>query len=171
MWIMILSLLQPHLLQKCLSMCMDFFQNGLFILIVIWSFFCQQLLSQHHIFQRRILWEQIKRLKYHSKMESLFSQFSFILAGSSGGIIQSFSLYGNTPFIGCLKKIQTSQECCLAGSGRTDNSQRTSLFHGKTDIFQNLGTSKMFFDIFYFQYCHFSSPLSEIIQSFFNVIK
>ena len=42
--------------------------SALNILIVIWPFFCQQLLSQHHIFQRRVLWKQIKRLKYHSKM-------------------------------------------------------------------------------------------------------
>ena len=104
---MILSLFQSHLFQKCFPVCMYLIQNGFFVLLVIRTFLCQKLFCQHHIFQCGILREQMKGLKYHSKMKTFFSQFPFILTGSFGRIIEHLAFYGNTAAVRSLQKIQT----------------------------------------------------------------
>ena len=123
--------------------------NGFVILLVIGPLLRQQLAGQHYILQCGILRKQVKGLEHHAKVQTALPQFCIRQAFLALCVKNHLAIDGYGPLVCLLQIGQAAEQSGLAASGDTDDSNRLSLFQGKTDILQNVSGSKTLTDVFY----------------------
>ena len=141
---------QPHLPEQFPGLAFDFCMDTLLACVIAWLLLGQQLFGQHHISQRRILGKEVKRLEYKAEMEPFAAYLRFLLGRRVIGIKQNLAIDPDDSLIRAFEEIQTAQERGLAAPRGTDDGNHLPFFQGKADIFQYLGMSKIFSDMFYF---------------------
>ena len=71
---------------------------------------CQQFFRKHYILDSSILWKQVKRLKYKTKMQAAFTYFRIAFVMTLFGIKNLLTMDTNNSFVRGFQKIQASKQ-------------------------------------------------------------
>ena len=109
---------------------------------------------ERHVFERRVLREQVERLKHHAEVQTPFAHFVFALRRGVGRVEDAVAVYEDASAVRRLKKVQTAQQRRLAAAGRAEDGQRPPLFEREADVLENARCAEPFFQMLYFQNRH-----------------
>lgn len=82
----------------------NFVENALFVGFIVAPLLGEQFCRQHHISQRRILWEQVERLKHQPEVELIGARLR-AFGTRGGGIKNSIAAYADGARIRALKAL------------------------------------------------------------------
>ena len=108
-----------------------------------------QLPGKGHVFQSRILGEEVEGLKYHAEVEPVFPDLLFGAVRVMVGVKQHFVLYGDGAGVRRFQKIQTPQQRGFAAAGGANDGKGLPLLQREADVIEDLRVFKMLFQMLY----------------------
>ena len=157
------AVLQAHLLEQRLGLRLDPLPHGPLVGLVFRGLLRQQLHRQHHVFESRVLGEQVEGLEHQPEVQPLAAHLLVPLGGGVGGIEKLFAVDPDAAAVGPLQEIQAPQQRGLTAARGADDGQRLPLLHGEGDVLQHLHIAEALSDVRYFQYSHALTPYNSPI--------
>ena len=135
--------------QQLPALGLNFFQDGLLVLLILGQLLAEKFLGQGDIFQRRVLRKEIKGLEHQTKVEALLPHLGLPLGEGIVGVKNHIAVDGNGAVVGGLQKVEAAQQGGLAAARGANDGQGLALLQGEADILQHPGGAEMLFNVFY----------------------